>query len=100
MGSLGALQILENWLEDGFAVFLVITDVRDQERNAGEFLVVLAIGGIVLSWAHEGKDFLRKQSLEGNHVSLGACVARARFQDAVGVQAFDDSRERMIITCC
>jgi hypothetical protein len=79
------LQILENWLKDRFAVFFVITDVRDQERNAGELLVVLAIDGKVLSWAHEGKDFLRKQILEGNHVSLGACVARACFQYAAGV---------------
>lgn len=61
---------------------------------------MLAIGGKVLSWAHKGKDFLRKQRLEGNHVSLGVCVAGACFQYAIGVQAFDDSRERMIITCC
>ena len=95
---LGTLQILENWLKSGFAVFFAIADVRHQERNAGEFLIVLAIGDKVLSWVHEGKDFLRKQSLEGNHVSLGACVAGACFQDAVGVQAFDYSGERLIIT--
>ena len=48
-----ALQILENRLKDGFPVCFVVTDVGDQERNAGEFLVVLAIGGKVLRWLHE-----------------------------------------------
>lgn len=95
---MGALQILENWLKDGFAVFFVIADVGGQEGNAGEFLVVLTIGGKVLGRAQEGNDFLWDQSFECNHVSCYACVAGACFQDGVGVQAFDDSREGMIIT--
>lgn len=29
VGSLGALQILDNWLKGGFAVFFVIADMGD-----------------------------------------------------------------------
>jgi hypothetical protein len=48
-----ALQILENRQKDGFLVCFVATDVGDQERNAGKFLVMLVIGGKVLRWLHE-----------------------------------------------
>jgi hypothetical protein len=54
LGLLGALQVLENWLKDGFAILLEVVNVRHQEGNARESSVVVAIGFEVLSWIHEG----------------------------------------------
>lgn len=98
VGLLGALQVVKNRLKDCFAVFLVVAEVGDQPGNAGEVLVVLAIDGEVVSRAHERDDFPWNQSLERNRVSLD--VAGARCQDGIDVQAFYDSRERVVITGC
>lgn len=87
-------------MKDGFPVFFVITDVSDQEGNAGKFSVVLTIGGKVLSRAHEGNQLLWDQGLKCNRVSLGGGVGGACCQNGIGVQAFDDGRERMVITGC
>lgn len=72
-------------MKDRFAVFFVITGVGDQEGNAGEFLVVLAIGGKVLSRAHEGNQLLWDQGLECNRVSLGGDIGGAYCQNGVSV---------------
>ena len=87
------MQVLEDRLEDGFAVLLVITEMGNQEGDTGVFVVVVAVQGVVLHWVQEEADVRGSQGFQGDSGSVGL-----HCRDGVVVETIDDSRERMIIT--
>ena len=82
---------MEDGLEGSLAVLLLVTEVGEQERDAREFAVMLAIRGVVVGWVDESDWVWREDGVQHDHFAHGAVqAARAGCGDGVAMEPVQD----------
>lgn len=90
---------MEEWLEGGLSVLLVVPEVGVEEWDPGVFEIMLSVVRVILGWVGEEGRFGWEDRVKYHHISDGAIqAAGSRGRYSVFVQTIQDGCEGMIIS--